>query len=82
MSILHIVPARPEYVRAEDLKAGETYRIDSGLGGSWEVEYLAPNRHGIHVFIRRPRPDWPEKCFWFEDHQIPSTVYRLVPDAT
>ncbi|KKL74083.1 hypothetical protein LCGC14_2068480 [marine sediment metagenome] len=80
-----IVPAKPRYLGAErfakgNVKTGETFSVDSGLGGSWMVKYIHHDGVAL-VFRRAARPDWPAADFRYaDDADAARHVYILVPD--
>lgn len=80
-----IVPAKQKYFGAKrfaqgNIKQGETFSIDSGLGGSWTVEYVH-HGHSGPVFIRRAKPEWPAETFCFSsDEHAAENVYILVAE--
>ena len=84
--VTKIVPARRKHLSPEDfakgnLKGGETFSIDSGLGGSWTVEYTGRNRHGQLVFVRRAKNDWPEQRFYYDtSERAAEALYILVAE--
>ncbi len=79
-----IVPAKRRFFDVErfakgKVKLGETFSIDSGLGGSWTVEYVSHEGNGP-VFKRRARHGWPEEHFRYPDAaETARHVFILVP---
>jgi hypothetical protein len=84
---MRIVPAKKRHLcpgRFFDgiIKIGDTFHTDSGMGGSWAVEYTGRNRHGQLVFVRRERPGWPRAHFRYDDHaHAARELYELVPEG-
>jgi hypothetical protein len=81
-----IVPAKPHYFEPErfargNIKRGETFSVDSGLGGSHTVEYLCHDEAGRVVFVREARPGWPRAMYIYVNEQDAArNVYILVPE--
>ena len=50
------------------LKVGDSFSIDSGMGGSWTVTYIGRNQYrGGLTFKREKSPDWPAETWTFAD---------------
>ena len=80
-----IVPAKKQFFGAErfavgNLKKGETFSVDSGLGGSWTLEFDAAYGPQL-LFVRRAKQDWPEVFYRYADSEDASrNLYVLVPE--
>lgn len=84
-----IVPATKRFFDSErfgpdQLKIGDNFAIDSGLGGSWTVTfagYCGQQSKARLRFTRKMRPDWPAKDFYFASPDAASKeLYFLVPE--
>ena len=69
----------PERFADGNLKLGETFSVDSGLGGSFTVAY-AGHVGGRLLFKRQASGDWPADDYWYEDDADAARhVFILVP---
>lgn len=78
-----IVPACRKFFEAERFdaaKIGETFSVDSGLGGSFTVEFRGVDPDGLFLFHRRAFQDWPAADYCFSRKDVVRKVYILVPD--
>lgn len=67
-----IVTADPKYITEEEakaLKVGDVWKVDSGLGGSWDVEIVEITETVIKV---QPVRSW----FW-EGCELPIWTYPM-----
>lgn len=77
-----IVPACRKFFEAERFdaaKIGETFSVDSGLGGSFTVEFRGIGPDGLFRFHRPAVHDWPAADYLFSRKDVVSKVYILVP---
>lgn len=64
-----------------NLKRGETFSVDSGLGGSHTVAYVG-HCAGRLLFEREHTDDWPAARYWFADEQDAARrLFILVPEG-
>ena len=81
-----IVPAKRRFFGAGrfargNLKRGETFSVDSGLGGSWTIAFDRFTDDGALIFVREERDDWPHETYRYADPTEASEhVYILIPD--
>lgn len=74
-----IVMAEREFLAPHQLKPGQSYEINSGMGGSWTVKFIG-TRGGLFCFLRKAKPDWPAATFKYKHEEIESKIYVLVPN--
>jgi hypothetical protein len=67
---------KPEYFKPEQLLVGQSYSCDSGLGGSWTIEFTGRS-DGRYKFVRHSRPDWPRLEFSYRHEEISGNVYVM-----
>ena len=71
----------PERFARGNLKQGETFSIDSGMGGSWTVKFVRFEEGGP-VFLRTPSVDWPNAIYAFDSPEHAAReLYVLVSDG-
>ncbi len=81
-----IVPAKQKHFDAGrfargNLKLGESFSVDSCLGGSFTVEFKGYEEGGALVFSREARNEWPQ-AYWVYDtpEDAAKALYILVPE--
>lgn len=78
---MSIVPAKRKYVapgRVNTMKVDETFSIDSGMGGSFTVEYKG-HWNGIAKFKNVNFKDWPYE-YDIPMDKVQERIFILVPD--
>ncbi len=61
---------------SSDLKKGDTYKIDSGMGGSFTVKYMGQDPGTKkHKFKNVTSKDWAGSVYTYDDADIPTKVY-------
>ncbi len=80
-----IVPATRKYVhpyRALTFKIGETFSIDSGLGGSFIVAFRGWNedRSAASFVVENPQSSFHGQAYLIPTSDIPKRLYILVPE--
>ncbi len=74
----HVSPVR---FANGNLKRGETFSVDSGMGGSWTVKFVRFEEGGP-VFLRTPSVDWPKAIYAFDSPEHAAReLYVLVSEG-
>lgn len=79
---MSFVPAAKQFITPDEVKAlknNDSWHVNSGMGGSFSVAYMGKNESDKHVFDSTNK-DWPYS-FEYTDEEVPSKVYKLVPDV-
>lgn len=58
------------------VKVGDTFSIDSGLGGVWTIEYVRHDGEGL-IFKRPASPGWPAETFTYKDAAEAAACIRV-----
>ena len=83
---MQIAPAKKRFFDEQRfargvLKVGETFSVDSGMGGSWTVAFVGYTDGGYLRFERDARPDWPLQAFTFQTPaDAAKEIFILVPE--
>lgn len=64
-----------------NVKRGETFSVDSNLGGSFVVEY-AGHFAGQLLFERKQQGDFPPTCYWYANETDAAQHVFILVEAT
>lgn len=77
-----IVPSKRRYLYdLNHLCINHLYNIDSGMGGSFTVQYKGIESD-YHHFVRPEREDWPRADYLYTPEQVKANVYISPPENT